>query len=426
MNKRQGFVPILLIVLALVVSVGGVGIGLAWKTDVFDKWLPPNIKELFGRGEKNDGVGTEGIKKLAFLKGGQVWIVNKDGTGLTQLTRVSGEIGEFHFSPDGKFLGYVLEKEFVPESQVKLGYEVRELELSTGQERILVKSLDNSVIVEIAKLWDSFAIGLNGFSYFPDGSKIIFSRMGVWTLDRSTGETRKLLSGTSPKEIDIIDESRAVYGDFINWSPSGNKVLITKFKYGGTVDVVLDLIDGSETSVSLRGVGGTYAIDFSDNDTLLVLSVDAGPSEEAIYTAPIQAMDKQSVIYRTTIEDLSSIALAKNSGRVIFSATSNLEFSQTNEEVPPPKLKDNTLYSVNLDGSDLQQQVDLGYDPENRLGIYLISVGSGDEEITFYVDYSPSGVSDNDELRILDLEAGSHDLLARGKIVQIEWVTISE
>ena len=61
MNKRQGFAPILLIVLALVISVGGVGIGLAWKTNILDKILPPNIKELFGRGAgPTDGTPTNG------------------------------------------------------------------------------------------------------------------------------------------------------------------------------------------------------------------------------------------------------------------------------------------------------------------------------------------------------------------------------
>jgi len=50
---KKGFVPVILTaVLALVIAVGGVGIGLAWKTNRLDKWLPPNIKEMFGRGEK--------------------------------------------------------------------------------------------------------------------------------------------------------------------------------------------------------------------------------------------------------------------------------------------------------------------------------------------------------------------------------------
>lgn len=49
LKVQNGFAPILLIILALVISVGGVGIGLAWKTEVLDKWLPNSVKEFFGK-----------------------------------------------------------------------------------------------------------------------------------------------------------------------------------------------------------------------------------------------------------------------------------------------------------------------------------------------------------------------------------------
>src|SRR3989337_2651913 len=49
-NKREGFIPVILLaVLALVVAVGGVGIGLAWKTNVLDTWLPASVKGFFGK-----------------------------------------------------------------------------------------------------------------------------------------------------------------------------------------------------------------------------------------------------------------------------------------------------------------------------------------------------------------------------------------
>jgi len=57
---KKGFAPTILIaVLALVLTVGGVGV-LAWKTDYLDKWLPASVKEMFGRGEKPvEEVGEE-------------------------------------------------------------------------------------------------------------------------------------------------------------------------------------------------------------------------------------------------------------------------------------------------------------------------------------------------------------------------------
>lgn len=40
---------LLLILLALFVLLGGVGVGLAWRTDILDQWLPQNIIEILGR-----------------------------------------------------------------------------------------------------------------------------------------------------------------------------------------------------------------------------------------------------------------------------------------------------------------------------------------------------------------------------------------
>lgn len=60
-KSRDGFAPILIIIVVAVLAIGGVGIGLAWKTGVLDKSLPPNVKEFFGKeitptdGEQTDG-----------------------------------------------------------------------------------------------------------------------------------------------------------------------------------------------------------------------------------------------------------------------------------------------------------------------------------------------------------------------------------
>lgn len=48
--SRKRIVPIILITVFVVAVVSG--IGLAWRTEYLDRWLPPNIKEMFGRGEK--------------------------------------------------------------------------------------------------------------------------------------------------------------------------------------------------------------------------------------------------------------------------------------------------------------------------------------------------------------------------------------
>lgn len=50
--------------LAIAIVIGGFGIGLVWKTDYLDRWVPASIKELFRRGEKPE----EGLSVLYVYK----------------------------------------------------------------------------------------------------------------------------------------------------------------------------------------------------------------------------------------------------------------------------------------------------------------------------------------------------------------------
>jgi len=59
---KRGFIPVVLIaVLALVIAVGGVGVGLAWKTDILDRWLPAGVAEFLGKWEtcRSNSLGFE-------------------------------------------------------------------------------------------------------------------------------------------------------------------------------------------------------------------------------------------------------------------------------------------------------------------------------------------------------------------------------
>ena len=51
---------------------------------------------------ETDPAWIEGGKRIAYLSGGQLWAMNADGTGRTQLTKSATAIEGFKFSPDGK------------------------------------------------------------------------------------------------------------------------------------------------------------------------------------------------------------------------------------------------------------------------------------------------------------------------------------
>lgn len=82
-----------------------------------------------------------GGTKIAFIKNGEVWTTNEDGSDATQLTNTSGTVNIFSFSPDTDYLAY---------SKVSSGnfdYETDVLDLSTEQvvQKITQADFQNNV-----------------------------------------------------------------------------------------------------------------------------------------------------------------------------------------------------------------------------------------------------------------------------------------
>lgn len=55
-----------------------------------------------GAQNETDPAWIEDGKRIAYLSGGEIWAMNPDGSGRTQLTKSEGKIEGFAFSPDGK------------------------------------------------------------------------------------------------------------------------------------------------------------------------------------------------------------------------------------------------------------------------------------------------------------------------------------
>ena len=62
-----------------------------------------NIRQLTTQSaSETDPAWIDGGKRIAFITGGQVWVMNADGTGRRQMTHDKAGIDGFKFSPDGK------------------------------------------------------------------------------------------------------------------------------------------------------------------------------------------------------------------------------------------------------------------------------------------------------------------------------------
>lgn len=56
---------------------------------------------------ESDAAWIEGGKKIAFIRGGEIWSMNADGSNRKQLTKTNGEVEGFSFSPDGKKVVFI-------------------------------------------------------------------------------------------------------------------------------------------------------------------------------------------------------------------------------------------------------------------------------------------------------------------------------
>jgi Tol biopolymer transport system component len=189
--------------------------------------------------------------KIAFTKSGDIWSVNPDGSGLTQLTNTVGvSEADPTFSPDGNYIAYTRNSNaylFIMRADGSEPHFLANIFKGTN----LAWSPDGS---KIAYLEPAFAGGTNeiwvinrdgsgrtrliagddirsGPTWSPDGAKIAFSRITpptnseeIWTMNADgSGATPITAGGTSPSSCKR----------WPNWSPDGSKIVFASGAYCG-------------------------------------------------------------------------------------------------------------------------------------------------------------------------------------------------
>ena len=172
--------------------------------------------------------------KIAFASRGNIFIMNSDGSILTQL---SDGIG-FRFSPDGSRIVY-----FKRYNDLNLNYEVSDMYImnSDGSGKTLIATGERNS-------WPEFSL---------EGTKIVFVR--------SSGA-----SGfghfISIMNVDGTDKTRLTFGESINSSPSfspdGSKIVFASYRDGGgNAEIYTMNVDGTNQTrlthndISLFGAG---------------------------------------------------------------------------------------------------------------------------------------------------------------------------
>jgi Tol biopolymer transport system component len=183
--------------------------------------------------------------KIAFVKSNDIYSVNPDGSGLTQLTKTSTlDESSPAFSPDGNYIAFTR----------NAGLWVMR---SDGTEQHLIASVSDS----------------SSFAWSPDGSKLAFFRNlssghGIWTIN---------VDGSGLTNL-ITDD--AVRGG-VTWSPDGTKLAFTRNEQIWTMNA-----DGSGQTQLTSGPLLHFSPNWSPDGTKIAFAGCTDCSSEDIYTIP--------------------------------------------------------------------------------------------------------------------------------------------
>jgi len=163
-------------------------------------WSPDGARVAFSAGKR----GTFGFDKPV----SDIYLINIDGSELTQLTRNSGMNGSPNWSPDGKQIAFVSSRNSFPQSKIWL------MNADGSNQRLLPnpQNTTSAGVLGGQPVWS------------PDGTKILFSgyricggaaALGLFVVNADGGNSR------------LLTNDQTSCGGYASprWSPDGTKIL---------------------------------------------------------------------------------------------------------------------------------------------------------------------------------------------------------
>ena len=165
--------------------------------------------------------------------GGQdfdIYVMNKDASGLTQLTTHTDQDIQPAWSPDGSQIAFVSRR--------------------TGREEIFVMGSDGSAITQITEDPDLEA---GEPSWSPDGSKIVFFQFGAkqerLSVMDADGSNVTEISSPAPSCDEVWNQGPAWFDHLPQWSPDGTRIAFLRTHNCATDDEDILVMNADGTTV---------------------------------------------------------------------------------------------------------------------------------------------------------------------------------
>src|SRR5581483_3894096 len=102
-KNREGFAPLLIVVVVGVIIAAAV---VGYLSLHIEKNLAPTVQNHQAAAQDSSHAPAKFQNKVIFLKSGDIWAANEDGSGKYQLTSTSGTVSYYLVSPGLAYLTY--------------------------------------------------------------------------------------------------------------------------------------------------------------------------------------------------------------------------------------------------------------------------------------------------------------------------------
>lgn len=242
----------------------------------------------------------------------EIYVINADGSGLTQLTDTTGFDGEPFWSPDGTKIVFTSSRD--------------------GQAEIYVMNADGT---DPVRLTNNPAIEELP-SWSPDGSKILFNS------ERDGNPEVYLMNDDGSDPINLTNNES--FDDFASWSPDGRQIVFTSDRDGSSQIYIMNA-DGSDVHKVSDIKGDSIFPAWSPDGTKILFNSDADGDMD-IYVMNADGSNVTKLTDDTVDEEPG--AWSPSGKQILFSSGQHEAWD---------------VYLMNADGSELTQ---MGHTPQHE------------------------------------------------------------